>query len=70
MYIQPTRKYVDQDDPWMGILADAAFSVRSTIHTFKGYTLWLLVFGRDMILPIKNLADWKLMLQWKQAQIN
>ena len=28
-------KYVDDADPWMGILAEAALSVRSTYHRTK-----------------------------------
>ena len=50
--------YVDDADPWMGILAAAAFSVRSTYHMTKGKILGQLVFGRDMILPINHILDW------------
>ena len=61
---------MDQDDPWMVILATAAFAVRYILHIIKYYTLGQLLFGRDMVLPIKYIANWKLIRQHKQSQIN
>ena len=54
----------------MGILAAAAFKVRSTYHRTKVKSLDQMVFGRYMILPINNLADWRYIRQRKQMQIN
>ena len=61
--------YVDDADPWMGILVAAAFAVRSTYHKTKGKIPGKLVFGRDMILPMNNVADWRYIRQRKQTQI-
>ena len=41
--------YLDEDDPWKGILSATAFAVRSTIHTTTQKTPGQLVFGRDII---------------------
>ena len=54
----------------MGIIADSEFEVHFIVHTLKVYTKGQLVFGRDMVLPIKHIANWKLIRQSKQAQIN
>ena len=54
----------------MGILVAAAFAVRSTYQTTKGKSPGQLVFGRDMILPINHLADWRYIRQHKQTQID
>ena len=54
----------------MGILAAAAFAVRSTYHMTKGKSPGQLVFARDMILPINHVADWKYIRQRKQTQID
>ena len=48
--------YVDKDDPWSGILAAAASGILSK-NGLKGYSPGQLLFGRDMILPIKHKAD-------------
>ena len=64
------QTYVDKNDPWTGILAAAAFVICSKIKRQKGYSLGQLIFGRDMIIPIKHRVDWELILQKKQTQIN
>ena len=61
--------YVDDADPWMGILAEAAFAIRATYHRTKQKSPGQLVFGRDVILPINHIANWRLTCQRKQAQI-
>ena len=61
---------VDDVSPWMGILATAAFAVRSTNHRTKDKSPGQLVFGRDIILPINHVADWRYIYQCKQTQIN
>ena len=45
------------NDPWSGILAATMFVVRTTYHTtLQAYPMQLL-FGRDVILNIKHVAD-------------
>ena len=54
----------------MGILAAAAFAVLAPYHRNKQQNRGQLLFGRDMILPIDYIANWRLMPQRKQAQID
>ena len=61
--------YIDDANPWIGILATSAFAVRSTYHMTKDKIPGQLVFGRDMILPINQVADCRYIRQRKQAQI-
>ena len=58
------------NNPWSGILAPTMFSVRTTYHTTLHAYLMQLVFGRDVILNIKNIADWEHIRQRKHMQIN
>ena len=53
------NNYLDEDDPWSGILAATAFVVQSIYHTTLQATPVRLVFGRDMILNTPFLADWE-----------
>ena len=62
--------YVDEDDPWSGILSAESFVIHKTTNRLKGYSIGQLLFGRDMILPIKHKVDWELIRQQKQMQIN
>jgi hypothetical protein len=50
--------YLDDNDPWKGILSATAFAVRSTFHTSLQNTPGQLVFGRDMIFNIQHIANW------------
>ena len=52
-----SQTYVDKNDPWVGILAAAAFAIFSTTNGQKGYSPGQLIFGRDMILTIKHSVD-------------
>ena len=61
--------YVDDADSWMGILAAAAFAVRSTYHRTKQTNSGQLVFGKYMILPIYHIVNWRYIRQQKQAHI-
>ena len=61
--------YLDEEDPWKGILSATAFAVRSTYHTTLKKTPGQLVFGRDMILNIKHVANWEYIRQNKQKLI-
>jgi hypothetical protein len=49
---------MDEKAPWGQFLASAAYAIRSTFHTTLKATPGQLVFGRDMVLPIKFMADW------------
>ena len=61
--------YLDEDDPWKGILSATAFAVRSTYHTTLQKSPGQLVFGRDMILNIQHQANWEMIKQRKQQII-
>ena len=62
--------YLDEEDPWKGVLAATAFAVQSTYHTTLKKTPGQLVFGRDMIFNIQHVANWELIRQYKQNCIN
>ena len=62
--------YLDEEDPWKGILSATAFAVRSTFHTTLQTTPGQLVFGRDMIFNIFHTANWEYIKQRKQKIIN
>ena len=51
-------------------LTACAYALRSTYHTTLKASPGQLVFGRDMLLPIKFKADWALITQRKQEVIN
>ena len=51
--------YVDGADPWMGILVASAFDISSMYHSTKGKIPVRMVFGRDIVLPINHIADWR-----------
>jgi hypothetical protein len=60
------NNYLDDEDPWKGILSATAFAVRSTFHTTLQNTPGQLVFGRDMILNVKHEANWEYIRARKQ----
>jgi hypothetical protein len=62
--------YLDENDPWKGILSATAFAVRSNFHTSLQSTPGQLVFGRDMIFNIQHIANWEFIKQRKQKIIN
>jgi len=59
----------DQKDPWSDILSAVAYAVRSTAHTVMGASPGQMVFGRDMLLPIRFETDWALIRQRRLRQI-
>ena len=61
--------YYDSDDPWSGILAAVLFAMRATYHTTLHATPGQLVFGRDMVLNSRYLADWTAIKTHKQELI-
>ena len=62
--------YLDEENPWKGILSATAFAVRSTFHTTLHNSPGQLVFGRDMIFNIKHTANWEYIRARKQKLIN
>ena len=46
---------------WDSVLASVAWAVRSTVHTTLGATPGQLVYGRDMIYPLKYVAEWDIL---------
>jgi hypothetical protein len=63
------ERELDATDPWSSFLASAAFSIRSTYHTTLGASPGQLVFGRDMLLPIKFKANWAEIKARRQDEI-
>ena len=63
-------KAADQDDPWAGVLAATMFSIRAIYHTTLKASPMQLVFGRDAIINIKHVANWKHIAQQKQSVID
>jgi hypothetical protein len=61
---------LDEKRPWDPFLSATAWAIRSTYHTVLEATPGQLVFGRDMVLPIKFKADWARIITRKQNQIN
>jgi hypothetical protein len=61
--------YLDEDDPWKGILSATSFAIRSTYHTTLQKTPGQLVFGRDMILNVEHAANWEYIRERKQKII-
>jgi hypothetical protein len=60
---------LDEKDPWGPFLSSAAYAIRSTFHTTLKATPGKLVFGRDMVLPIKFIADWGAIEQHHQKEM-
>ena len=61
---------VDENDLWSGILATIAFAIISTENRLKGYSPVQILFGRDIIFPIKCKVYYALIRQQKEAYIN
>ena len=53
------NNYLDEDDPWSGILEDGGFAVQRTYHTMLQATTGQMVFRHDMILNSSFIADWE-----------
>ena len=58
-----------EEDPWTGIIAAVAFSLRATISTTTEKSPMQLVYGRDSILNIKHTADWTKIKEKKEKLI-
>jgi hypothetical protein len=66
---QVQDNYLDEDDPWEGILTATMFAIRATYHTTLQATPSQLVFGQDAILNIQFEANWNLTHERKQRII-
>ena len=64
----PAENFMQEEIP--GILAAIAFGICSTIHTTMKATPMQVVFGRDSIMNIQHLADWRYIQSRKQDLIN
>jgi hypothetical protein len=60
---------MDEKDPWGPFLSSAVYAIRSTFHTTLKATPGQLVFGRDMVLPIKFTANWGAIEQQLQKEM-
>jgi len=63
------NNYLNEEDPWSGILSATAFAIRSTYHTTLKASPGQLVFGRDMMFNIKHVANWHAIKLQKQKMI-
>ena len=61
---------LDEDNPFTGILSAVSWAIRSMYHTTLQATPGQLVFGRDMILNLHHIANWKSIQARKQDIIN
>ena len=61
---------LDPTDPWSSFLTAAAYAIRSTYHTTLEATPAQMVYGRDMVLPIRFTTDWARLQLKRQAEIN
>lgn len=61
---------LDDDDPFEPYCTATAYAIRCTYHTTLGASPGQLVFGRDMMLPVRYNVDWYAITRRKQARIN
>jgi transposase InsO family protein len=66
---QVQDNYLNEDDPWEGILTATMFAIRANYHTTLQATPSQLVFGRDAILNVQFEANWNLIRERKQRII-
>ena len=69
-YLNLQETYVDDSEPYMVILVAETFMVKYMYHIIKYKSSFQLVFGHDMILPIKHIADCKFIFHNNQAKID
>jgi len=62
--------YLDEENPWKGILSATAFAVRSTYHTTLKKSPGQIIFGQDMIFNIEHIANWEYIRANKQKIIH
>jgi transposase InsO family protein len=64
-----TKKDLDKDFRWLGILSAVRQAIASTVHTTTRATPSQLVFGRDALLNVSFVADWQYIKERKQKLI-
>ena len=64
------RELTEEEQTFEPFLTACAYAIRCAYHTTLKATPGQLVFGRDMILPIKFQADWALIARQKQEVID
>ena len=64
-----TKKDLDKDFRWLGILSAIRQAVTSTVHTTTRASPAQLVFGRNALLNISFVADWQYIKERKQKLI-
>jgi len=64
------ERELDISNPWDKFLTAAAYAIRSTHHTTLQASPAQLVFQRNMLLPVKFVADWTQITVRKQNIIN
>jgi hypothetical protein len=60
---------MDETDHWVPFLSSAAYAIRITFHATLEATPGKVVFGRDMVLPIKFMLDWGAIEQQRQKEM-
>jgi hypothetical protein len=60
---------MDEKDPWGPFLSSDEYAIRSTFHTTLKATPGQFLFGGDMVLPIKFMADWGAIEQQRQKEM-
>jgi hypothetical protein len=60
---------LDDKDPWGPLLSSAAYAIHITFHTTLKATPGQLVVGRDMVMTIHFLADWRVIEQQRQKEM-
>jgi hypothetical protein len=60
---------LDEKHPWGPFLSSSVYAIRSTFHTTIKAAPGQLVFGRDMVLPITCMADWRAIEQQRQKEM-
>jgi hypothetical protein len=61
---------LSETNPWAPFLSATAWALRSTYHLALDATPGQVVFGRDMILPIRYRTDWAQLKHRFQERIN
>ena len=64
------KNCVGEDDLWKGIIAASEFSILYNFHPINKKSDVHLLLGRDTIVPIEHVANWKLIYQRKQTLID
>ena len=64
------KQMMQDSDPWENILMSVTFAINSAAHATTQMMPGQLVFGRDVILHTKHVANWEHMRLHKQNRID